>query len=732
VAFRRRWLWLIGPLAVFSLLAVVFTTAQPLEYQATAKVLLDSTTAQDAALETSPELSSRDLLNEINLANGDATTSLVRERLGLSPTEKLPKGIIEPEVEADVLVFTFTGPTAESAALTTNTWATAYVEVKQAEAEASVTQAVEQIQGRLEVLREQRTEIRADLVALEDRLARADETQVAALQLQVDREASAISGDLNLIDFQIQANIESITQLQLAGELASAGTARLVQNAAVPLEPTNASLTRNLAIGILIGALLGIGLALLVDNLDHSIHDAEDIQRMGLTLLGVIPEAPRKQNKGGLATVAQTHPGTTLADGYQKIRTALQFITVGKDIKTILVTSPQQGDGKTTTAANLALALANVESRVVLADIDFRRPQIHLIFNTELIPGISDALVGQTTLRQVAVNHPELSTTLVAMPAGTQPPNPATFLVSSRFAGLLSDLRNQADLTILDAPPVLPVADALSIASQVDGVILVVKAGETTHDELTSAVESIIRSGGQLLGVVVNHARGKATTYGVVPGHQPSAPHVDIVRRHTAQANQPAQTQAAADTATVTGGGGPMPGVTNEPPTTPTQPGGPGVTGTGSGQTPFTAKTNVIANPQSPGAKAPAITDGLAGNRPDLKTPKATGTARTGASGSSLGGEGVTRPATESNGNGTHPPRSDPAVTGNTNRQDPTIQAPHRAMPSNPPGTTGWIPPSIEEGVNGQSESPMVWPRPFESTPPPPAADDKNRPDSTG
>jgi capsular exopolysaccharide synthesis family protein len=547
-ALRRRWQWAIIPLVVFGVLAIAFTLIVPLRYESTARVLVGTSAAQDAVTEPI----SVNLLNETNLARSDAVTTLVRQRLGLTATDQLPEGRIDSEPETDVLAFTFAGATPEEAALITNIWANAYVEVKQADAVNSINDAVAKLDERLQSLRDERAALRANLVSLENRLATASEAEAASLSLQVDREASAISGDLNLLDTQIASNVERITQLQLAGELAVVGTARVVHQAALPLEATNAPLSRNLIIGLLIGALAGVSVALLVDNLDHSITDAEDIQRMGLTLLGVIPEAPRKQLRSGLATVAQTQPGTTLADSYQKVRTALQFTTLGTDTKTILVTSPMQGDGKTTTATNLALALANVESRVVLADIDFRRPQIHTIFDTELIPGISDALVGRTTLRQVAVNHPELSTTLVAMPAGTQPPNPATFLVSSRFSGLLSDLRNQADLTILDAPPVLPVADAVSIASQIDGIVLVVRAGHTTHDELTSAVESITRSGGQLLGVVVNGARAKATTYGVIGG-QPA------MVRPPEEATTPGETPTTAGT---NGEGGSAPATT--------------------------------------------------------------------------------------------------------------------------------------------------------------------------
>lgn len=516
-AFRRRWPWVFLPLIAIPALMVYWTTSQPIVYESTAEVLIDDTAAQEALagrnfINTTTR--TRELANEINLAKGDKAEELVRQQLSLAPTDDLPIGSISSADDADVLIFTFTGATAAEAAFTANTWAGVYIEIKQQEAEASIQQALDRLQANQDDLRAQRNQVRANLENLEDRLVTTqDPNTQASLQLQINREQSAISGDVTQIDAQIAANATTISALELSAELAAVGTVRVISNGVEAPNPTNAPLSRNVAVGIVIGLVVGMGLALLVESLDRTIKDDEDVQRLDLTVLGLVPRAPRSQARSGLATIAQTQPGSPVADGFQKVRTALQFATLGRDVKTIVVTSPKQGDGKTTTAANLALAFANVESRVVLADIDFRRPKIHKIFNTEQVPGITDALVGQITLRQMAVSHPELSTTLVAMPAGTQPPNPATFVASSMFASLLTELRSQADLTILDAPPVLPVADALSVAAHADGVVLVVRAGETTQEELTTAVESIDRSGGQLLGIVINHAQAKSTSY---------------------------------------------------------------------------------------------------------------------------------------------------------------------------------------------------------------------------
>lgn len=512
---RARWAWLAFPIVLFPLLAALYSSAQPLTYSARARVLLTTSAAQEAVasrININTELFDRDLVNEINIANSDVVVELVRQKLELPDDDTLSDGLVTASAEADVLNFDFEGTTPEEAALFANTWAEAYVEQKQADAQASIDRAVVQFDERLGALRVERAEVRAELERLEDRLVQAsDESARQSLQLRVDREASAISGDLGLIDGQIAANIDGITQLQLSSELS--GSAELVSAAVPPVDSDNAPLSRNIVVAVFIGGLVGLGLALLVDSLDRSISGSEDLQRMGLTVLGQVPIAPRRMTEQTLSTIAHTQPGTPIADGYQKVRTALQFTTLEADIKTILVTSPKHGDGKTTTAVNLALAYANVENRVVLADVDFRRPHIHTVFNTNLIPGISDALLGFATLNQLAVSHPELSTTLLAAPAGTQPPNPAAFLSSSLVADLLDELRTQADLTILDAPPVLPVADALSVASHADGVILVVRAGETKRDDLESAVESITRSGGRLLGVVLNRVKGKNSSY---------------------------------------------------------------------------------------------------------------------------------------------------------------------------------------------------------------------------
>ncbi len=502
---RRRWAWVLLPLLVVPALALFLTLRQADVYSATARVLLADSAAQQAIDGSNINTSARarELNNEINLAESDQAEAAVRTALGLDAEEDLPSGTITADATSDVLEFKFSGPTGDDAAEAANTWAEAYVAIKQAEAAESITSTVGELQATLDELRTQRSEVRANLEALEDRLARAAEEQQASLQLQVDREESAISGELSLIDALIAANIQSITELQLSGELASTGTARVFQRAVAPLAPTNAPPERNLVLGLVVGAILGMAAALLVDNLDQSIKSADDLQRMGLNSLGSIPKPSKKFKKEELAMIGLNHPDSSVADAYQKVRTALQFAAIDNDIRSFVVTSPNQGDGKTTTSVNLAIAFSSIGQRVVLADTDLRRPRVHEVFHTARTPGLTDALMGDVPLNEIAVRTAGSPETLAALPAGTQPPNPATFLSSPSFTKLTEELAIGADLVIYDAPPVLAVADGLSVAQHADGTILVVSAGSSSRDDVRHAVETIEHAGSTVLGVVL-------------------------------------------------------------------------------------------------------------------------------------------------------------------------------------------------------------------------------------
>ncbi|MEM9566480.1 MAG: Wzz/FepE/Etk N-terminal domain-containing protein, partial [Actinomycetota bacterium] len=464
-ALRRRWPWVVVSLVLLPLVALWYSSSRPVVYEATARVLLAGSAAQDVVDERfeNANVRSRDLANQINLAESDRAATAVRERLGLTPTDPLPDGSIDAKSDSDVLEFTFRGDTPEAAAAAANAWADVFVALNEQEVLGSITEAVDRLRSQIDELRAERDALTADLRVLEQRLAAAPTEEARAdLQAQVSREAGAISGELNLLDVQIEANIQGVTQLQLANDLSSGETAWVFQTAVAPTAPIGRSLLRNLTMAVVLGGILGAALALVRDQLDQSITDPEDVEKLGFAVLGAVPNVGRSERRDLEAAGLLAAP-SKVSDAYQKVRSALQFVAIGNEARCILVTSPNAGEGKTTTAVSLALAFSGVDRRVVLVDADFRRPRIHAVFGTDLVPGVSDALVNDLPLQRIAVaTSPAERASLAALPAGTEPPNPTAFLASPLYADFIDQIASESYISVVDAPPILPVADATS------------------------------------------------------------------------------------------------------------------------------------------------------------------------------------------------------------------------------------------------------------------------------
>lgn len=514
---RRRWLWILLVLLLVLAAVAAYASRRAPQYQTTAQVLLADSAAQRAIQgEVSPFLLDRSLANEINLAKSDAVEDEVRSKLG----GDLPTIDIGQSDNSDLLSFTATALDPDDAADEANTWANVYIETKRNQAAESIEAATAGLETELGDLREQRQIIRQPLDRLEDRLVEAEsEALQALLTNQINREKSDLEVELDLIDTKISTIASNVTSLQLETELARAGTAQLVQKAAAPTRPSNSSSERLLVLGGIVGLILGAGLAILLDNLDRSIKTVEDVTALGVPALGAIPRPRREFGNAEVALATMNHADSPVADGYQKVRTAVEFALIGRKITSLLITSPNQSEGKTTTSCNLAWAMSAVDHRVVLADVDFRRPRIHEVFGCDSEPGLSDNLLHGTPLNHLALRVDGDRSNMVIIPTGASPPSPGDFVASPAFTDLLRNLENEADLVILDSPPVLPVSDALSIARQVDGVIVVCKAGSTSEDQLERSIESLRAVGADILGVCLVGTKLERSRYGYGYGY---------------------------------------------------------------------------------------------------------------------------------------------------------------------------------------------------------------------
>lgn len=270
------------------------------------------------------------------------------------------------------------------------------------------------------------------------------------------------------------------------------------QRASIPNKPVIPKKSRNIAVGIGLGVLLGFGLAILRDLLDNTVKDRETLeQTTGVGLTGTIP-LDKERRKEAAITFENDH--SVIAEAFRKLRTNLQFLAVDDPPRVIVVTSSMPGEGKTTTAINLALALAEAEHNVVIVDGDLRRPKLDAHLGLVGTVGFSTVLAGGASLTDV-LQQTRFSG-LSALTSGTIPPNPSELLGSLAAKKILDELRTSYDYVIVDSSPLLAVTDAAILSANADGVLIIARFKQSKREHLTQAVGSIKDVGARLLGAV--------------------------------------------------------------------------------------------------------------------------------------------------------------------------------------------------------------------------------------
>ena len=277
--------------------------------------------------------------------------------------------------------------------------------------------------------------------------------------------------------------------------------ASVLEHALRPTYPVSPKPLQNGVIGGLLGLMLGVGAAFLLEQLDTTLRTKEDVERVlaPLPVIATIPLAPLAKEWD---LFMESSPNSPQSEAIRILRTNIQFFSVDRPIRRVLVTSPFASDGKTTVATNLAAGIAATGSNVLLIETDLRKPVVRQYFDAAGIPGLSDVLSGQAELRQAIMKSriPNLSIVV----AGPTPPNPSELLGSERMASLLDSASEMFDIVILDTPPALPVTDASILAPHTDGVILVVRAGQTQSNKAQDVTRNFDRLGVRVLGIAVN------------------------------------------------------------------------------------------------------------------------------------------------------------------------------------------------------------------------------------
>ncbi|MHA7272360.1 tyrosine-protein kinase domain-containing protein [Arthrobacter sp. TMT4-20] len=274
----------------------------------------------------------------------------------------------------------------------------------------------------------------------------------------------------------------------------------VVSPATAPAEPSSPNPPINIAIGLLIGILVGLATAFLRHASDTRVRGESDLRRISdIPLLGGISFDADATKKPLLTQTAAQSPR---AEAFRQIRTNLQFAHVSHKSKAVLITSSLPGEGKSTTAVNLAIALAQAGQSVALVDADLRRPRVDEYLGLERNAGLTTALIGRADLKDLM--QPWGKDELYVLTAGQIPPNPSELLGSDAMKNLIDDLEQNFDAVIIDAPPLLPVTDAAVLAQQVGGVVMVIGSSKVKLHDLQKSFESLEMVDADLLGVVIN------------------------------------------------------------------------------------------------------------------------------------------------------------------------------------------------------------------------------------
>ncbi|MDQ6615893.1 MAG: polysaccharide biosynthesis tyrosine autokinase [Actinomycetota bacterium] len=466
----RRKLTIIAAVVVTLAVSIGVTLIQHPYYEATSEVLLPEQSKQTVAGANAAAVAvdpARVLATEINVIKGPDVRAGVRAKLGQEP-----KIAAIAVLGADVIRITAQSADAGQSAAVANAYANAYLDLRRKQADDAVQAASRDIQS-----------------------------EIDRLQGQIDKASGAQQQAL------IQAQVafrQNMGQLRVNG--AADPGARLLASATTPSSPAGPKPIRAAIWGILLGLVIGVGIALARDFVDDSVNSKEDLEATvpSLPVLGVIPTTGEGPD-GDAQVVSLTDPSSPVTEAYRSLRTAIQFLAPDHPIQALQITSPSTREGKSTTVANLGVELAEAGQRVIIVGCDLRRPRIHEFFNLDNDIGFTSVITGQETLAS-ALKRVADHLNIFVLCAGPFVPNPAELLSSRRAAQIVDSLRDQADIVLLDCPPVLPVTDCLVVSAWADASLLICHAGRTNRKALGRSIELLHQVGAPLAGTILNAA----------------------------------------------------------------------------------------------------------------------------------------------------------------------------------------------------------------------------------
>lgn len=483
IAVLRNRKWSIAAVACLVLgAALAFTLRQTPLYESTTKVLVEALNVQvgDAGDITTNMDTESQVVQSSPVANAVAADLGVDE-----PIEDLLKPLsVEVVPNTEVLTISYRQSDPQEAKRRAEAFARAYLNVRRERLLNQSTAGVEQLRAEVDDLLLQ-LEQTTQLIALEDD---------PAVRSDLRAQESALAAQIALLQQQIQ-DVQPDTGL-LVGQI--------ILPASLPQSPVVPNYPMNVTVAVFAGLALGIGFAFVRERLDERLRGMDDLEaQTHVPVLAVVPRLSgwRKQDEDMLVTVRDPH--SQAAEAYRTLRVAVLIATANRGMKTLLVTSSGREEGKTMTTANLGVALAQAGKRVIVVSADRRRPRLHRFFGSSNGDGLTNVLAGEAQLQDV-LHQPGIDA-LKVLSSGAWIGSLDAVFGSDPMVRLLSELRDSSDVVLLDAGPVLGVADTVTLAPLVDGVLLVADADQATRRSVRQATQQLEKVDATVVGWVLNN-----------------------------------------------------------------------------------------------------------------------------------------------------------------------------------------------------------------------------------
>jgi capsular exopolysaccharide synthesis family protein len=471
--------WWVGSITVLGLVvSLTFSLTAHKQYSATAQLLIQSSINATGLGAVQQPVTQTDVETQLQLVTSAPVQQAVRQKLHSAPA------VLASQVgQTNVIAVTASSRVPSRASLIANLYANAFVQYCQAVESRGLATAETQLLSQISTLGEQLKSFHGNYTS---------------------PEASALLSQEAVLK-------EQLAQAQVSGAVDMSAVV-LVTPAQTPASPSSPKPARDALLGLVAGLVLGLSVAFLRESIDDRLTSKEATEHAGgapVLAMTQLLSSPRRQQPLVISVAEPTSPA---AESYRSLRTSLQFARQEQKLRSVLVTSPGVGEGKTSLLANLGVVFAQAGERVVLVSSDLRRPMLGALFGLSEEVGLTSALLGQRTLMEAVLPVPGFDG-LSLLPAGPVPSNPTEMLNSTNAENMFQELRDHFDLVLMDSPPVLPVTDASILSRYADATLLLAAAGQTRRADLHRTAERLNQVGGTILGIVLNKATRQTGRY---------------------------------------------------------------------------------------------------------------------------------------------------------------------------------------------------------------------------